>query len=152
MFGRTRLDLKSSDDIRAMRRAGLVTGSALRASALAARPGMTTQDVDAVAAEPDLVMDVATLTGAAVVALGKRTGGVMGTETGRSAVVEAALSGRPQEVTRRGKPAVVVLSADEYRRLVAAAGLHRESFAEHLLAFPGADIARLDARPRDVQL
>lgn len=49
MFGRTRLPLKSSDDIRAMRRAGLVTGSALRASALAARPGMTTQDVDAVA-------------------------------------------------------------------------------------------------------
>ena len=46
--------------------------------------------VDAVAAEPDLVMDVATLTGAAVVALGKRTGGVMGTETGRSAVVAAA--------------------------------------------------------------
>ena len=36
MFGRTRLPLKSSDDIRAMRRAGLVTGSALRASALAA--------------------------------------------------------------------------------------------------------------------
>ena len=52
--------------------------------------------VDAVAAEPDLVMDVATLTGAAVVALGKRTGGVMGTETGRSAVVAAAeRSGEP---------------------------------------------------------
>ena len=52
--------------------------------------------VDAVATEPDLVMDVATLTGAAVVALGKRTAGVMGTETGRSAVLEAAeRSGEP---------------------------------------------------------
>lgn len=49
MFGRTRLPLKSSDEIRAMRRAGLVTGSALRASALAARPGMSTREVDAVA-------------------------------------------------------------------------------------------------------
>ena len=44
MFGRTRLPLKSSDDIRAMRRAGLVTGSALRASALAARPGVLLLD------------------------------------------------------------------------------------------------------------
>jgi leucyl aminopeptidase len=52
--------------------------------------------VDAVATEPDLVMDVATLTGAAVVALGKRTAGVMGTETGRSAVLEASeRSGEP---------------------------------------------------------
>ena len=31
-----------------------------------------------------------------------------------SAVVEAALAGTPQAVTRRGKPAVVVLSAEEY--------------------------------------
>ncbi len=35
-----------------------------------------------------------------------------------SAVVDAALAGHPQEVTRRGKPAVVVLSADDYHRLV----------------------------------
>ncbi|WP_372837307.1 type II toxin-antitoxin system prevent-host-death family antitoxin, partial [Puniceibacterium confluentis] len=35
-----------------------------------------------------------------------------------SAVVEAALSGRPQEVSRRGKPAVVVVAAEEYARLV----------------------------------
>ncbi|WP_114856610.1 leucyl aminopeptidase [Brachybacterium sp. YJGR34] len=46
--------------------------------------------VDAVADEPDLVMDVATLTGAAVVALGKRTAGVMGTAAGRDAVMSAA--------------------------------------------------------------
>lgn len=52
--------------------------------------------VDAVATEPDLVMDVATLTGAAMVALGKRTAAVMGTEAAREAVMEAsAQAGEP---------------------------------------------------------
>ena len=46
--------------------------------------------VDAVADEPDLVVDVATLTGAAVVALGKRTAGVMGTQEGRDLVMAAS--------------------------------------------------------------
>ena len=59
-----------------------------------------------------------------------------------SAVVDAALAGRPQEVSRRGKPAVVVLSAAEYRRLVAGAQDRRGRFADHLLAFPGADTER----------
>ncbi|MGL6208343.1 MAG: type II toxin-antitoxin system Phd/YefM family antitoxin [Paracoccaceae bacterium] len=67
-----------------------------------------------------------------------------------SAVVEAALAGRPQEVTRRGRPAVVVLAAAEYHRLVAEAAEHRESFAEHLLHFPGTAVERLQAQPRDV--
>ena len=51
MFGRHRLDLKSSSDMIAMRRAGLVTGSALRASALGTRVGMTTREIDAIAYE-----------------------------------------------------------------------------------------------------
>ena len=34
-----------------------------------------------------------------------------------SAVVDAALTGKPQRVTRRGKPVVVVLAVDEYERL-----------------------------------
>jgi antitoxin Phd len=67
-----------------------------------------------------------------------------------SAVVEAALAGTPQEVSRRGKPAVVVLSAEEYQRLLAGAVRKRESFADHLLAFPGDEIERAGARPRDV--
>lgn len=67
-----------------------------------------------------------------------------------SAVVEAALKGQPQAVTRRGKPAVVVLAAEEYARLLAEAGERRESFADHLLAFPGGEVERLAARPRDV--
>ncbi|MBD3787425.1 MAG: type II toxin-antitoxin system Phd/YefM family antitoxin [Sphingomonadales bacterium] len=68
-----------------------------------------------------------------------------------SAVVEAALAGQPQEVSRRGKPAVVVVSVEEYHRLLAGAVQARESFAEHLLAFPGEDLPRAKAAPRDVR-
>lgn len=67
-----------------------------------------------------------------------------------SAVVDAALAGTPQEVTRRGKPAVVVLSADEYHRLLKEAVKSRESFADHLMAFPGGEFPRAEAKPRDV--
>lgn len=67
-----------------------------------------------------------------------------------SELVDAALGGRPQEVTRRGKPAVVVLSATEYARLVSQAGQSRGSFVDHLLTFPGGDVPRAAAQPRDV--
>jgi prevent-host-death family protein len=53
-----------------------------------------------------------------------------------SAVVEAACNGEPQTVTKRGKRAVVVLSAEEYDRLTQNEPQHRPSFVEHLLAFP----------------
>jgi len=68
-----------------------------------------------------------------------------------SAVVDAAIAGDPQEVTRRGKPAVVVLSATEYARLVAQAKQARGSFVDHLLAFPNEDVERSEvvARPVD---
>ena len=71
-----------------------------------------------------------------------------------STVVADALTGRPQHVTRRGKPAVVVLSETNYRQLVAAAQTSRESFVDHLLAFPGNLEAapRPLARPRDIAL
>lgn len=67
-----------------------------------------------------------------------------------SAVVEAALSGRPQRVSKRGKPAVVVLAASEYDRLVKAAEARRGSFQDHLLSFPAEEVERSAARPRDV--
>lgn len=69
-----------------------------------------------------------------------------------SAVVDAALAGTPQKVTRRGKPAVVVLSVSEYDRLVTGAALGRGGFVDHLLAFPGdgSDPARAKVKPRDV--
>ena len=72
-----------------------------------------------------------------------------------SAVVEAALAGTPQQVTRRGKPAVVVLSVDDYHRLLQGAVTSRESFADHLMAFPAEDISqdipRAAAALRDVR-
>lgn len=68
-----------------------------------------------------------------------------------SAVVDAALAGAPQEVSRRGKPAVVVLSSEEYHRLMAAAQAPRESFAAHLMAFPGGTLPRAQVTPREVE-
>ena len=53
-----------------------------------------------------------------------------------SAVVEAACKGEPQTVTKRGKRAVVVLSAEEYDRLSQNRQQRRPSFVEHLLSFP----------------
>lgn len=50
MFGRDRIELKSADQVLLMRRAGLVVADALAATRAAARPGVTTADLDAVAA------------------------------------------------------------------------------------------------------
>jgi len=69
-----------------------------------------------------------------------------------SALVDAALAGRPQEVSRRGKPAVVIVSSSEYRRLVREAQAKRPGFVDHLLDFPGEDFDRAEVRPRDVDL
>ena len=53
-----------------------------------------------------------------------------------SAVVDAALAGEPQHVTRRGKPAVVVLSVKDYNLLRNKPYGNAPSFIEHLLAIP----------------
>ncbi|MCY3817034.1 MAG: type II toxin-antitoxin system Phd/YefM family antitoxin [Gammaproteobacteria bacterium] len=70
-----------------------------------------------------------------------------------SAVVNAALSGNPQQVTRRGKPAVVVLAVDEYERLCHMEKAAAPSFADLLLAIPQDgekfDRLRLPARSLD---
>ena len=68
-----------------------------------------------------------------------------------SAVVEAARCGKPQLVTKRGAPAVVVLAAEEYARLKALDERQAPSFVEHLLAMPQDDEAsdRLEVELRD---
>lgn len=70
-----------------------------------------------------------------------------------SAVVAAAMAGRPQPVSRRGKPAVVVVDQAQWARMQALAGEARGGFAAHLQAFPGggAEIERGRAVPRDVE-
>ena len=70
-----------------------------------------------------------------------------------SAVVDAALAGEPQQVTRRGKPAVVVLSVNEYDRLRKQPSENASSFIEHLLAIPkgGDDDFEFERRPRSMR-
>lgn len=69
-----------------------------------------------------------------------------------SAVVEAALKGAPQTVTKRGKPAVVVLAIEEYHRLSRRHVARTPSFVDHLLDMPqdGGAPARASAKPGDV--
>jgi antitoxin Phd len=78
-----------------------------------------------------------------------------------SAVVDAALAGAPQAISRRGKPVVVVLAEAHYRSLIDQAKKGRPPFAEHLLSFPAepqrkgiqdkpASHEKLRVRPRDV--
>jgi prevent-host-death family protein len=71
-----------------------------------------------------------------------------------SAVVDAALQGKPQMVTRRGKPAVVVLAAEDYARLTQRHRAETPSFAEHLLAMPqdGGTCEHAQIEPRDIDL
>ena len=68
-----------------------------------------------------------------------------------SAVVEGALSGVPQQVTRRGRPAVVVLAVDEYERLRRLDHADAPTLARLLLAIPQDDLEferlQLPARP-----
>ena len=67
-----------------------------------------------------------------------------------SQVVEAALQGEPQHVTRRGREAVVVLSEASYRALREGARASAPSFVAHLLAIPKSD--EPDDEPRRVVL
>jgi prevent-host-death family protein len=71
-----------------------------------------------------------------------------------SAVVDAAIRGRPQTVTKRGKPAVVVVSVAEYHRLCRRQAAETLSFVDHLLAMPQDDgvFERSRAAPRDPEL
>lgn len=63
-----------------------------------------------------------------------------------SEVVAAAEAGTPQHVTKRGKPAVVVLAETEYRRLKEAEEARRGSFLDALKSGPDGD---LPLPPRD---
>ena len=67
-----------------------------------------------------------------------------------SELVEKVLTEGPQHVTRRGRPAVVVISEAEYHKLAEP----RRSFAEYLLSAPKVDIEieRMNFKLRDVDL
>lgn len=77
-----------------------------------------------------------------------------------SALVDCALRGVPQHVTRRGKQAVVVLSEQDFQALQRSAASRPSkpgNLIEHLLAIPKAaaslpddDFGRLEVQPRDI--
>ena len=69
-----------------------------------------------------------------------------------SAVVDAASHGKPQVVTKHGKPTVVVVAAAEYARLRHFERLEAPSFVDHLLAMPADDgtFDRLSGKLRDI--
>ena len=72
-----------------------------------------------------------------------------------SAVVNAALDGSPQMVTRRGVPAVVVLAVDDYQRLCKREPDDTPTFVEHLLDIPKGgdfDFERWPLEPRPLDL
>ena len=70
-----------------------------------------------------------------------------------SKVVDAALHGEPQHVSRHGREVVVIIAADEYRRLEAGHDATRPSLVDHLLALPkdGGEFERLPFKSREVE-
>lgn len=56
-----------------------------------------------------------------------------------SEVVDAALRGEPQVVTRRGVEAAVIISHEEYTRITSARKAAREPLAAYLLNVPRED-------------
>ena len=71
-----------------------------------------------------------------------------------SAVVNAAVKGRPQRVTRRGKPAVVVLGMEEFEHLAHLRRATSASLPDLLLDMPqdSGVFNRLDLQARRVGL
>ena len=56
-----------------------------------------------------------------------------------NALVDAALAGEPQRVTRRGRPVAVVLAAEEYERLRRLEKSYAPTLGELLLGMPQDD-------------
>jgi antitoxin Phd len=68
-----------------------------------------------------------------------------------SALVDAAQHGKAQIVTRRGIPAVVVVSFEEFEKLQRLEAMQAPTFIDHLLNMPTDDLAfeRMDIGLRD---
>jgi len=76
-----------------------------------------------------------------------------------SEVVAAAMLGRAQHVTRRGKPAVVIVAAAEYERMAKADRSKAMGFIDYLRSMPRTPVGEPDPfdptqraklRPRDI--
>ena len=67
-----------------------------------------------------------------------------------SVAVNEVLTGRPQEVSSGGEAVVVVLSKEDYKRLLTEGLEPPKSFADHLMSFPGCEVEREQVKPRGV--
>ena len=67
--------------------------------------------------------------------MARRSWSVQDAKNRFSAVIKAARR-EPQTVTKHGKPAVVVVAAEEYQRLQRLEVLKAPNFVDHLLAMP----------------
>lgn len=68
--------------------------------------------------------------------MGSRQWRLQDAKTQFSQVVNAALRGEPQHITRSGKRAVVVLSEEAFESLQRSAHVEAPGFVAHLLAMP----------------
>ncbi len=70
-----------------------------------------------------------------------------------SSVVDAAQKGKAQVVTRRGVPAAVVLSIEEFEKFQRFDAAQTPSFIDHLLSMPTDDgeFERMNVQLRDFE-
>ena len=69
-----------------------------------------------------------------------------------SQVIDQALSSGPQRITRNGRPAVVVVSAEEWDRKTRRQGTLADFFASSPLRGSGLELERVKDGPRDIAL
>jgi prevent-host-death family protein len=69
-----------------------------------------------------------------------------------SAVIESALTEGPQTITRNGRKAVIVVSAEEWKRKTHRKGNLAEFFASSPLRGSGLKLTRAKTKPRNVKL
>jgi prevent-host-death family protein len=69
-----------------------------------------------------------------------------------SEVIEKARMNGPQTVTRNGRTAVIVVSAEEWERKTRRKGSLVQFFADSPLRGSGVDLTRLKDEPREVDL
>jgi antitoxin Phd len=83
--------------------------------------------------------------------MSRRSWSVQDAKNQFSAVVEAARRS-PQTVTKHGKPAVVIVDAEDYERLRKLERAEAPNFKDHLLAMPKDDgsFERMEIEFRDV--
>jgi prevent-host-death family protein len=82
----------------------------------------------------------------------KRTWGVAAAKAHLSAVIDQALTHGPQTITRSGRNAVIVVSAEEWERKSKRKGTLADFFAASPLRGSALRIKRSNAKPRKTSL